>query len=230
MRGFVFSVVFLGLLACSEDSDTEVDSSPAVNTYRYLALGDSYTIGTAIGVDSSYSAQLRDSLKISSPDSIFYQVIATNGWTTRDLQNGINSAQPDSNFDLVSILIGVNNQYQRRSIAEYEREFLSLALQAIQFAKGDKQRVMVFSIPDWGVSPAGSGNRALIATQIDDFNSAQKAIADSLGLSFYDITGSSRQGIQDPSLIASDGLHFSTKMHRIWMRDHFEAWLEKIKG
>ncbi len=204
------------------------DQAPR-ESFRYLALGDSYTIGTAIGRDSSYAALLRDSLRSAANDSIFYKVIATNGWTTADLQKGIDTAQPDSNFDLVSLLIGVNNQYQGRSISEYRVEFRALAEQAIALARGNPQKVMVYSIPDWGVSPAGSSNRALIAQKIDDFNRAQKGICDSLGLDFFDITTSSRAGLQDPSLIASDGLHFSTKMHRRWMRMTYKAWYDKLR-
>mgnify|MGYP002276981752 CR=1 FL=1 len=227
MRGLILSWILLVLMACAKESN--LPSPDSNQTYRYLALGDSYTIGTAIGQDSSYSALLADSLRKSSQDSIFYQVIATNGWTTADLQAGIVEAAPDSNFDLVSILIGVNNQYQGRSITEYRREFKDLALQAIAFADGDPRKVMVFSIPDWGVSPAGSGrNRTQTSIEINAFNAAQKAIADSLNLDFFDITTSSRKGLQDPSLIASDGLHFSAKMHLEWMRANYAAWYQKL--
>lgn len=228
MRELLLIWTILISLACNKAQPIEEPPVMEPSTFRYLALGDSYTIGTAIGRDSSYSALLSDSLKISSSDSVYYEVIATNGWTTGDLQNGIYTAQPDSNFDAVSILIGVNNQYQRRSIAEYRREFRVLAEAAIAFAQGDPNKVMVYSIPDWGVSPAGGNNRALIAQQIDDFNVAQREICDSLKLDFYDITTSSRGGLQDPSLIAKDGLHFSTKMHRIWMRSTYADWYQKL--
>jgi len=218
------------MFAC-QDQDVQEDEPQGLSsqTYRYLALGDSYTIGTAIGVDSSYSAQLVDSLEASQEaDSVYYQVIATNGWTTADLQNGINRDQPDSSFDVVTILIGVNNQYQRRSIPEYEIEFRSLLDQAIIFAANRKERVLVVSIPDWGVSPAGAGNRAQVASEIDAFNAAQKAICDSLQVDFVNITEISRQGLNDPQLIARDGLHFSKAMHRLWMKELYASWYGKI--
>ncbi len=224
---------FLLLLACANDEGLPAEPSTASEqkVYRYLALGDSYTIGTAIGPDSAYPALLSDSLSEAAPqDSIYYQVIARNGWTTADLKQGIAAEQPDSNFDVVSLLIGVNNQYQRRSIAEYEREFLQLLNQAISFAGGDKNSVLVLSIPDWGVSPAGSGSRSQIAQDINQFNLAQKAICDSLNVGFLDITESSREGLNNPSLIASDGLHFSAEMHQIWMRMIYPIWYANLQG
>ncbi len=219
------------IIGCSkgEPQVNQSQDTAEPKVYRYLALGDSYTIGTAIGVDSSYSAQLRDSLiSVKPQDSIFYQVIATNGWTTRNLLDGIATARPDSNFDAVSLLIGVNNQYQRRSIDEYEQEFTQLLNQAIAFAKNQKERVIVISIPDWGVSSAGAGNRNQIATEIDAFNAAQKAICDSLEVDFIDITPLSRTGLNDPKLIAQDGLHFSATMQRLWMLLMYDDWFSKI--
>lgn len=218
------------LIACAKDDKVVSQPSEISQVYHYLALGDSYTIGTAIGVDSSYTAQLRDSLKsVSIGDSIYYQVIAKNGWTTADLKQGIAAAQPDSNFDVVSLLIGVNNQYQGRSISEYKQEFLQLLQQAIAFAGGRKKSVLVLSIPDWGMSPAGAGSRAQVSQEIDDFNRAQKSICDSLGVNFFDITEMSREALNKPSLIAKDGLHFSTEMHQIWMREIYPIWYAKLQ-
>lgn len=229
MRGLILSWILLVLMACAKESNPPAPND--IPVYRYLALGDSYTIGTAIGQDSSYAALFVDSLKSVSSDSVFYQVIAKNGWTTADLQAGIRQESPDSSFDLVSILIGVNNQYQGRSIEEYKREFKDLALQAIALSGGEPRNVMVFSVPDWGVSPAGSGrDRTQTSIEINAFNAAQKSIADSLNLAFYDITISSRKGLQDPSLIASDGLHFSVKMHREWMRTFYLDWYQKLSS
>lgn len=221
-----FILIFM---ACAEDRQVPSPEAEAPRSFRYLALGDSYTIGTAIGSQNAYPALLRDSLRAAfSLDSIENQVIAKNGWTTADLKNGIRLAAPDSSFDIVSLLIGVNNQYQRRSLAEYEKEFQELAIQAIALAAGDKSRVLVISIPDWGVSPAGEANRAQVATEIDAFNSAQKAICDSLGLSFVDITKLSRTGLNNSELIAADGLHFSAKMQQLWMRKIYPLWYAKL--
>lgn len=221
-----FLLIFM---ACAEDNAVPIPKEASPRYFRYLALGDSYTIGTAIGRDSAYSALLGDSLQAAyNLDTVEYQVIAKNGWTTADLKNGISMAAPDSSFDIVTLLIGVNNQYQGRSISEYEREFEELAHQAIVFAGGRPARVLVISIPDWGVSPAGAGNRTQVAAQIDAFNAAQKTICDSLGINFVDITPLSRTGLNDSELIARDGLHFSSQMHQLWMRKIYPHWYAKI--
>lgn len=233
MRSLILIHSLFILLACAKQDIPPSSQKPqdVSRIYRYLALGDSYTIGTAIGPQNSYAAILRDSLLISNPeDSMFYQVIAKNGWTTKDLLGGISTSQPDSSFDVVTILIGVNNQYQRRSIAEYEREFTILLEKAASFGKQDYSNVLVISIPDWGVSPAGAANRAQVASEIDAFNAAQKSICDSLGIEFIDITPLSRTALNEADLIASDGLHFSSKMHHLWSKLIFEAWSKKLRN
>ena len=220
MRRSLLFVLIISLFACSKNEAqvVKVNTQMPPLRFRYLALGDSYTIGTAIGPEKAYPQIFADSARQEATiDSLFVQVIAQNGWTTADLKNGINAAQPDSNFNLVTILIGVNNQYQRRSISEYENEFSQLLHRAIAFADGDSSRVLVLSIPDWGASPAGAGNRALISEQIDNFNAAQEQIALAEGVQFVDITTLSRNALNDASLIASDGLHFSAKMQRQWL-------------
>lgn len=229
MRILFFAWTLLLFLACAKDGGTTPSPNANVKTYRYLALGDSYTIGTAIGEKKAYPVLLVDSLESQIPDSVEYEVIARNGWTTADLQIGINSAEPDSSFDVVTILIGVNNQYQGLSISEYRSEFLNLLNQAISFAQGEKERVLVISIPDWGVSPAGAGNRNQIAAEINDFNFAQKQVCDSLEVDFIDITSLSRTGLSNSAYIASDGLHFSAKMHQLWMRALYPMWNQKIR-
>lgn len=232
MRSFILIYSLFVLLACAKQDTpppTQV-TQEASKTYRYLALGDSYTIGTAIGPENSYAAILGDSLAITNPeDSLVYEVIAKNGWTTNDLLQGISASQPDSSFDVVTILIGVNNQYQRRSIAEYVSEFKILLEKAASFGKQDYSNVLVISIPDWGVSPAGAANRAQVASEIDAFNAAQKFICDTLGVRFIDITPLSRTALNNADLIAGDGLHFSREMHRLWTRLIFDAWNNKLR-
>lgn len=227
MRTLLF--LSLVILACTKAEQPVPPTAPPSKTIRYLALGDSYTIGTAIGVDSSYSAQLCDSLN-STGDTVLYQVIARNGWTTMDLLKGMDSANIDSNFDVVTVLIGVNNQYQQLSLSNYAREFKQILSRAINLAKDQKNRILVLSIPDWGVSPAGSGNRPQIASEIDAFNARQKMICDSLDVDFVDITGLSRQALNDPRFIARDGLHFSREMQTLWMRRVYPHWELKFSG
>ena len=232
MRRSLLFVLLISLFACSKNEAQIINNTTQLypSQLRYLALGDSYTIGTAIGPEKAYPQIFADSARQEAfMDSLFVQVIAQNGWTTADLKNGITATQPDSNFNLVTILIGVNNQYQRRSITEYENEFSQLLQDAIAFAEGDRSRVVVISIPDWGVSPAGAGNRALIAEQIDNFNAAQKQIALAEGVQFVDITTLSRSALSDPSLIASDGLHFSAKMQQQWLELLYPYLVESIK-
>ncbi len=231
MRRSLFFALLISLFACSKNkaqpnqNDRQVEGA----TLRYLALGDSYTIGTAIGSEKAYPQIFADSLGLSdNVDSLKVQVIAQNGWTTRDLQNGINRSLPAANFNLVSLLIGVNNQYQQRSLEEYKIEFRQLLSQAIAFADGDTTRLVVISIPDWGVSPAGAGSRTEIAEQIDAFNAAQKSIASEAGVVFVDITSLSRTALNDSSLIAADGLHFSAKMQQQWLQLLYPIFAERI--
>lgn len=212
--------IFL-LTACSKEVDktTEQPNLPDPSSYSYLALGDSYTIGTAIGTGKAYPAQLRDILMLRPQvDSVKLDVIARGGWTTRNLINGIIDARPDSSYQLVSLLIGVNNQYQNRSISEYRSEFRELLEWSLALAGNDTGSVFVLSIPDYGVTPAGQGNATTIAMEIDQFNQVNREITDSLGIKYFNITPISRTAASDPSLIANDGLHFSSAMHSLWVQ------------
>jgi acyl-CoA thioesterase-1 len=220
MRKSILLSCLIVLFSCSKNEAQTVENNGSVNlkVLRYLALGDSYTIGTAIGSDNAYPEIFGDSLRQDKRvDSLLVEVIAKNGWTTTDLISGIELGRTDADYNLVTLLIGVNNQYQGGSIAKYELEFRALLKRAIEFVGGDSTHVLVISIPDWGASPAGAGNRAAIAEEIDDFNLAQEQIAIEEGVQFVDITTISRNGLSDSSLIASDGLHFSKKMHRQWL-------------
>ena len=209
------------IMSCTkEENDApSASSTPTTGKYSYLALGDSYTIGTAIGKDKAYPVQLRDSLVLRPQiDSVNIDVIARGGWTTGNLIDGMTAAAPDSAHDLVSLLIGVNNQYQRKSLAMYRAEFRLLLEWAIALAGNDTASVFVLSIPDYGVTPAGQGNAAAIAMEIDQFNVVNREIADSLGVAYFNITDISRTAASDPSLIANDGLHFSSAMHTLWVQ------------
>ena len=215
----------------TEDSDTLVQNPPDTakndtpndppsenHPLLYLALGDSYTIGQGVSEEERWPVQLvsqlaSHDLKISSP-----KIIAVTGWTTGDLKNGIKAQAPDSSYDLVSLLIGVNNQYRGYDIDIFEMEFTQLLTQAIYLAKGNKDRVVVLSIPDYGVTPfASSADREKIASEINAYNALKKSICDSKGVSFYNITDISRQAASDRSLLASDNLHPSGKMYKLWV-------------
>jgi len=216
---FVIGAVYL-LLACKKQNTTAY-TPPQVTTgtYKtYLALGDSYTIGQSVAESERFPAQTVSLLKLDSINFNTPEYIATTGWTTGDLINRINTAPPlKSTYDFVTLLIGVNNQYQGRSQAEYATEFTVLLNTAIQYAGNRAKRVAVLSIPDWGVTPFAAGqDRALIARQIDSFNVINKQIALAKSVNYIDITPATRMAATDPSLIAGDGLHPSGKEYTVW--------------
>src|SRR3954453_11153972 len=148
---------------------------------RYLALGDSYTIGESVAVADRYPVQLARELKLGEPE-----IIAKTGWTTDELSAAIDKAMdkadPHGPYDLVTLLIGVNNQYRGRSADEYRTQFAGLLQRAIGFAGGNAQHVIVVSIPDWGVTPFAEGrDRAKIAREIDQFNAINREEAKRAG-------------------------------------------------
>ena len=184
---------------------------------RFLALGDSYTIGTSVAIDERWPRQLVERLREVSIDFEEPTIIAKHGWTTSDLLNGIEAAKPTGSFRLVSLLIGVNNQYDGLEENDYVRELDALLGMASRFAGGVPARVMVLSIPDWSVTPfAIERDQAAIRNEIERFNERKKSRADQFGAQFVDVTPVSRQAGDDTSLLAADGLHPSAKMYAAW--------------
>ncbi len=183
---------------------------------RYLALGDSYTIGESVSYDERWPSILSDSLeKLGyTVDTLSY--IARTGWRTDNLQNGITSKQPDSNYNLVSLLIGVNNQYQGSDFTQYKTEFPQLLNRAIAHAQQNKDQVFVVSIPDYAFTPFG-GNKYKkgISDELDEYNDYAKQICDSMDIPFYNITPISRSG--KTGYVARDGLHPSGKQYNDWV-------------
>ena len=184
----------------------------------YLALGDSYTIGQSVAVTDRFPAQAKTMLLNDSIQFLTPEYIAVTGWTTGNLLNSLNSVSPTrSTYDFVSLLIGVNNQYQGRSQAEYSTEFNNLLNTAIRYAGNRPLRVAVLSIPDWSVTPFANGlDTALIRRQIDSFNVINKQITLAHGVHYIDITPSTRMALTDRSLLATDGLHPSGKEYKKW--------------
>jgi len=188
-------------------------------TYTYLALGDSYTIGESVKPAESFPYQLQNLLKEKGINVALPKIIATTGWTTDELQRAIIQEKLTQKFDFVTLLIGVNNQYRGYSLATYRKEFSELLQTAISFANGDKTKVFVVSIPDWGATPFGKNagkSPQTIAVEIDNFNAANQEITLAAGVSYTNITPASRNATTDPALIASDGLHPSAKMYSEW--------------
>lgn len=199
-------------------NEIESDANPAA--YRYLALGDSYTIGEGVPADGTWPFQLAAALRAQGVALADPQIIATTGWTTDELAAAIDEAAPQGPFALVSLQIGVNNQYRGRPLAEYRQQFEQLLQRAIALAAEDPARVLVLSIPDWGVTPYARDNgrdATQVALDIDDFNAAARACCGDYGVAFVDITPVSRDGGDQPAMLVEDGLHPSAQMYRRWM-------------
>lgn len=207
-----WSALFFG---CNATQSSELDDSKQLT---YLALGDSYTIGESVSETDRYPNLLVQALRkegvlVSSPT-----IIAQTGWTTNDLKQGIQEAEiNEKTYDLVTLLIGVNNEFQQLSEQEYRVEFTQLLNQAIQFAGNKKEKVVVLSIPDYGCTPYGKSRQIAISKRIDAFNAINKQITDSLEVNYVDITGISRNGLTNTGLVAHDGLHPSGKMYQLWV-------------
>ncbi|MCZ8071828.1 MAG: SGNH/GDSL hydrolase family protein [Cytophagales bacterium] len=184
---------------------------------KYLALGDSYTIGESVSEAERWPNQLRDSLNKKGYAIGKPTVIATTGWRTDNLKNAMNIAQLKPEYDLVSLLIGVNNQYQGKSSDQYAIEFEDLLKTAIHLAKGRKESVFVVSIPDYGFTPFGKPKQEAITKAIDLFNEINARITYKYKVQYFNITEISRDGLTDPSLVAGDGLHPSGKMYAQWV-------------
>lgn len=203
---YILGAILAGLLL------TSCTAMPPKTDARYLALGDSYTIGESVPASERFPVQLAQKLGIPEP-----QIIAKTGWTTDELDAAIDAANPQGPFDLVTLLIGVNNQYRGRSADEYRTQFVGLLNRAISFAGGDAKKVIVVSIPDWGVTPFAEGrDRAKIAREIDQFNAINREEAARAGAKWVDITPISRGS--DPALVAGDGLHPSGKQYGEWVK------------
>jgi lysophospholipase L1-like esterase len=195
--------------------------------YSYLALGDSYTIGESVPSVDNFPNQTVTLLKSSGFDFKTAEIVAKTGWTTDELQNSINNHSFTPPYDIVTLLIGVNNQYRGRSVDNYDPEFENLLKQAIQFAGNKADHVIVLSIPDWSITPFASGrDRDQIAREIDAYNAANKAIAEQYKVQYIDITPWTREAATDLSLLAPDGLHPSAKEYKRWA----EKLSDKIKA
>jgi acyl-CoA thioesterase I len=226
---FSFLILFV-FLSCKIKVQGDYKVEDMKKSILFLALGDSYTIGESVDKLDRWPMQLRKHLQEKGVEVQEPLIIATTGWTTGELKRGISENVPKGGFDLVSLLIGVNNQYRGYSQEEYRVEFEELLKIAISFAGDEKSKVFVLSIPDWGVTPFAKDRDALkIASEIDSFNSINKEVSQDYGISYFDITPISRHATSDPELIAGDGLHPSGKMYNQWVNLIFEDIYKKVK-
>lgn len=204
------------MLSCQKSTPFQNIATP-MKLYSFLALGDSYTIGESVPPQDNFPNQTVQVLKNDGFNFTSPEIVAKTGWTTDELQTAINARTLLPKYDFVTLLIGVNNQYRGRTVDNYKPEFESLLKQAIQFAGNDTSHVIVLSIPDWGATPFANGrDRIQIAREIDEYNAANKMIAASYKVYYIDITPGTREAINDPSLVAGDGLHPSAKEYKRW--------------
>lgn len=216
---YLFLFLAMLLFGCSKKT-TERPRITASTTIHYLALGDSYTIGESVPAQNRFPQQLADSLKNEGFKIEDPSIIARTGWTTNDLEAAIADAYISGDtFELVTLLIGVNNQYRGYPIDDYGPAFQALLEKAIRFAGNRRDRVFVVSIPDYAVTDFGQQrpNPEQISTEIDAYNETNRNIAASFGITYFDITPISRKALKDPSLVADDRLHPSGKMYTQWV-------------
>ncbi|MDX1544102.1 MAG: SGNH/GDSL hydrolase family protein [Christiangramia sp.] len=220
---------FLFICSCSSTLDVKDNPEPADPKFSYLALGDSYTIGESVIETKRWPVQLAERLRDRGFKMAAPKIIAKTGWTTADLLRGIeNELNVQRDFDLVSILIGVNNQYQGKSITEYEEELRQVFRKAINHSKTREKGVFAVSIPDYGYTPFGSANQEEISEEIDRFNSVFRRVAEDFDVDFYNITPISRDAADNPELVANDGLHPSGLMYQYWVDQFVNQVAEKL--
>ena len=216
--------ILLGFSGC-EDSVEEMDfeeveiSKPEKEdaSIRYLALGDSYTIGSGVSESDRWPVQLAQRIEQDTSLMLKVDIIAQTGWTTSDLLRSIESNNAKSeDYNLVSLLIGVNNQFQNKPFAVYETEFDSLLQTAIEIA-GDSGDVFVVSIPDYGVTRLGRARSELIAQEIDEYNSHAKSTCNDAEVTFIEITSISRELGDSSGALAGDDLHPSGYQYSLWV-------------
>lgn len=212
------------------DESTSVAGPVNGATWRYLALGDSYTIGESVVPSERWPNQLQAELEAALSDESFDDatILATTGWTTSNLSQALsNSGYEDESWDLVSLLIGVNNQYQGAALEQYEVEYEDLLQRAISAAGEREGRVFVVSIPDYGYTPFGVNNQGQISTELEGFNAACKAITESYGVAYFNITTISQEWPEVEGLVAEDGLHPSALQYSMWV-DTFHEQVQDL--
>jgi lysophospholipase L1-like esterase len=207
------------------------DISSEKDSYKYLALGDSYTIGESVCRNCNYPKQLTDSLNGVLKEKTSVKLIAKTGWTTTDLLSAIAAENPSKDYDLVTLLIGVNNQYQGKPFSLYEEEFPKLLDMAIDFAKGKKENVIVLSIPDYAFTYFGqkSGKSEKITSELIKYNAFAEETAKEKGVLFKNITPITQQGLENPKLVASDGLHPSEVAYKMFVEMMFGSALKILR-
>ena len=206
-------------------------SEPSQEVLRLLALGDSYTIGQGVEASARWPEQLNERLRengfaVSPPE-----IIARTGWTTQQLLRTIELSSLRGPYDIVTLMIGVNNQFHGLGVQEYREDLVSLLDRAVTLAGGETSRVIVISIPDWGATPFASGRDGdRIRKEIDLFNAVNREQTAIAGARYVDVTPVSREAPTDPDLVADDGLHPSAKMYGMWVELILPEALAILRG
>ena len=238
-----FSYFLIFIIACNSSSSFDdetlisIDEDASVNQnlnsdnsnqtqFSLLALGDSYTIGEGVNEDQIWPNQF---IKVAYENGVDFsspRIIAETGWKSYDLINAIESSNFEKKYDYVSLLIGVNNQFNSRPVNEFENDLDKLLIK-INNLKKKSGSVLIISIPDWGSSPFGEGfDRNEISNEINTFNNSLKSFANTNGLNYVDVTEISRRAINEPNLIAIDNLHPSGIMYLEWAKKIFQVWID----
>ena len=238
-----FSYFLIFIIACNSSSSFDDETLNSINEdasvnqnlnsdnsnqtqFSLLALGDSYTIGEGVNEDQIWPNQF---IKVAYENGVDFsssRIIAETGWKSYDLINAIESSNFEKKYDYVSLLIGVNNQFNSRPVNEFENDLDKLLIK-INNLKKKNGSVLIISIPDWGSSPFGEGfDRNEISNEINTFNNSLKSFANTNGLNYVDVTEISRRAINEPNLIAIDNLHPSGIMYLEWAKKIFQVWID----
>lgn len=242
-RRLLLLILLVALTACTAVTPT-ADETPAslptlepapMTPIRYLALGDSYTIGEKVAEKDRWPNQLAALIEASPQfqqaagvdEDIHVRIIARTGWTVNELWQGMQVNPPSGRYDLVSLLIGVNDQYRGLPVDGYRDDFRFMLGKAVEYAGGDPKRVIVLSIPDWGFTPfAADRDTEPISQQIDEFNAINLEETEAVGAHYVDVTVISRMAMDDFDLITGDRLHPSGKMYAMWAEKTLPLALE----
>lgn len=242
-RRLLLLILLVALTACTAVTPT-ADETPAslptlepapMTPIRYLALGDSYTIGEKVAEKDRWPNQLAALIEASPQfqqaagvdEDIHVRIIARTGWTVNELWQGMQVNPPSGRYDLVSLLIGVNDQYRGLPVDGYRDDFRFMLGRAVEYAGGDPKRVIVLSIPDWGFTPfAADRDTEPISQQIDEFNAVNRDETEAVGAHYVDVTVISRMAMDDFDLITGDRLHPSGKMYAMWAEKTLPLALE----
>jgi lysophospholipase L1-like esterase len=225
------AIIVLLAVSCSNSKESiQISHKETIQKegLSYLALGDSYTIGESVDENYRWPVLLANELNEQGISTQAPVIIAKTGWRTDELIAALKQHEFDEKYDIISILIGVNNQYQGKDLATYKSDLVTLVELATNYSKRGKAGIFAFSIPDYGVTPFAAKDEKRISEEIAVWNSAYKTVMEKLGIQFYDITPISIEAKDDKSLIAKDELHPSEKMYKVWVNKYANSIISDV--